>query len=484
MPYSSRLFQTSLGLSLAAALSACATLPKVTPSAAPKTLASLPSDQSLPGAGGQFPQEDWWRVLDDPALDALMTEALAAAPDMRIATARIAAADALAEQAGSALAPALSVEGQAGGMKQSYNMGIPAQFVPKGILSSGRLTGSFNLNLDIWGRNRAALAAARGEATAARVDAAQTRLLLTTSLATAWVDYAQALAVQDIAADVTRLRQEVETLTESRVAAGIDAQSDLDLARSRRATAQAEQAGADEAAALTRNRIAALLGAGPDRGAQLPRPALKNRPAQPLPDALAAGLLGRRPDIVSARLRAEAAAARVDVAKRDFYPNINLTALAGVQSLGLSNLFQTSSETANFGPAISLPLFDGGRLAGRYRTAHANYGEAVARYDQTLIAALRETADVVAARQALDQRLRAMETANVAAEQSAQLARLRYQAGIGTLLQLNAAMDAALSARRGLTEAKARADTLDIALIRALGGGFRDNRPMKDAPAP
>jgi NodT family efflux transporter outer membrane factor (OMF) lipoprotein len=226
------------------------------------------------------------------------------------------------------------------------------------------------------------------------------------------------------------------------------------------------------------------LGAGPDRGADLPRPVLASRTPLPLPSGLAAGLLGRRPDIVAARLRTEAAAARVKVARRDFYPNINLTALAGVQSLGLSNLFDKGSQTANFGPAITLPLFDGGRLAGRYRAANAGYDEAIARYDQTLVAALRETADIIAARKAMEDRLNALSTAEQAASASAAMALQRYQEGVGNVLQANAAADAALSAQRANAEARARAFSLDIALIRALGGGFRDNPSTQDVSAP
>ena len=485
MPYDYRLLPVSLALSLMAGLSACATQPLVDRPAPPRSPTSLSADQTLAGtAEGQFPNDLWWQAYADPALDQLITEALATAPDLRAAAARVTAADAFAEQAGAAQAPSLSVDGQAGGTKQSYNMGIPAQFVPKGVLGTGRLTGAIALNLDLWGRNLAALRAARGDAAAARVDAAQARLILTTSLATAWVDYEQALITRDIAAEARRLRRQTEDLTRDRVAAGIDAQPDLELARSRHAAATAELAGADEAVALSRNRIAALLGAGPDRGANLPRPTLATRVPLPLPNALAAGLLGRRPDIVAARLRTEAAAARVKVARRDFYPNINLTALAGVQSLGLSNLFDKGSQTANFGPAISLPLFDGGRLAGRYRAATAGYDEAIARYDQTLVAALRETADILAARRALEDRLVALNAAEQAANVSATMALQRYQEGVGNLLQAHAAADAALSAQRANAEARARAFSLDIALIRALGGRFRDIPSTKDVSTP
>lgn len=461
-------------LSSAVALSACATVPHMTTPASPRPAASLESTSSFSLGTAAFPDDRWWTQLGDTALDQLIDEALRTSPDTALADARIRAADALAEQAGGALYPSLTVDGSAGGTKQSYNMGIPAQFVPKGIVGTGKLTATLGLNLDLWGRNRAALSAARHDAEAARVDAQQARLLLTTSVAAAWVEYSQLWANRDIAADAVRVRRETETLTEQRVRAGIDNLSDLELARSRHAAARSELAALDEALDLSRNRIAALVGAGPDRGDALPRPTLSGHTDNGVPQDLALNLLGRRPDIVSARLRTEAAAKRIKVARLDFYPNINLAAIAGLQSLGLSNLFESGSSTASFGPAVSLPVFDGGRLQGRYRGARAAYDEAVARYDATLIGAFRDVADTLDSRRALEERRSSAQLAADAAERAATLAKARYRNGIANLLQALAAEDAALATRRAAADMDARAYLLDIALTRALGGGYHN----------
>ena len=468
----SRTFRSGLAISLASALAACATLPHVDAPAAPVKATGLETRKAFTPSLAAFPEDAWWTSFGDETLNALIEEGLRASPDTALAAARIRAADAMAEQAGGALAPSLSIEGAGGGAKQSYNMGIPAQFVPKGIVGTGKLSAALGFNLDLWGRNRAALAAARSDAEAARVDAQQARLLLSTSIATAWVEFSQLWANRDIAATAVQVRRDTEALTAARVNAGIDNQSDLDLARSRHAAARAELAALDEALDLNRNRIAALVGAGPDRGDQLPRPSIQSTLTTGAPANLALDLLGRRPDIVAARLRTEAAAKRVKVAKLDFYPNINLSAVAGLQSLGLSNLFDGGSSMANFGPAVSLPLFDGGRLAGRYRAADASYSDAVARYDGTLINAFREVADALDSRRALDTRRSSTNEAASTAEHAAALARLRYQKGIANLLQALAAEDAALAARRASADLDARAHLLDIALTRALGGGF------------
>ena len=353
--------------------------------AAPDSLASA---QSFADARGTWPTEGWWRGLDDAQLDALIAEGLAGSPDLRIAAARVRAADALAQQAGAALLPRAGVEAGAGGVQQSANMGYPPQFVPQGIQDTGHVAATLAFDLDLWGRNRAALAAATSEAEAARVDAAQARLMLTTGIASAYADLAGYYRARDVARDAVRIRAESARLSADRTRAGLENQAAERQAESRAASARADLAALEEAIALTQGRIAALLGAGPDRGRAIARPVLAATGIALPPDA-GVELVGRRPDIVAARLRAEAAARRIDAARADFYPNISLSALVGLQSLGLSHLFDKGSDYGNGGVALSLPIFDSGRLRGRYRGARADYDLAVATYDRTLVAALR-----------------------------------------------------------------------------------------------
>ncbi len=459
-------------LALSSALAACAVPPA--PRAAPplKTSEALGDVQGLSGDAADFPADRWWTAYDDSGLDALIEEALAKSPDMALAAARIRAADAASERAGGALLPSLTVDGAVGGNKQSYNLGIPAQFVPKGVIDTGKLSATLGLNLDLWGRSRAALAAARGEAAAARVDAAQARLMLASGIALSWGNLAQLTASRDLALRSVDALSGIERLTGERVRAGIDNRADHELATARRAGAEQALAALNELIALERNRLAALIGAGPDRAERLPVPAPDLSRTAGVPANLAANLLGRRPDIVAARLRAEAAAARVTSARRAFYPDINLAAVAGLQSLGLDQLFASGSTFANFGPAISLPIFDGARLTSNYNAAEAGFDEAVARYDQTLLGALREVADVLDSRRALAERLLAARTAARSATEAARLARLRHGQGIANLLQVLSAEDAALANQRALAELEARAFLLDVTLVQALGGGF------------
>ncbi|HMN52616.1 MAG TPA: efflux transporter outer membrane subunit, partial [Sphingopyxis sp.] len=385
-------------------LSACAAVPDVGPKPVPAAAESLESAASFADAAGAWPVEGWWQGFGDAQLDTLIAEGLKGSPDMATAAARVRAAEALAQQAGAALLPRVGVEGSAGGTQQSKNLGIPPAFVPDGIQDTGHVAATFSLDFDLWGKNRAALAAATSEAEAARVDEAQARLMLTTGIASAYADLAGYYHALDVAKEAVRVRGASAELSGRRAAAGIENQSAERQAESRAASARADVAALDEAIATTRHRLAALVGAGPDRGLSIAPPTLAS-PGIGLPPQAGIDLVGRRPDIVAAKLRAEAAAKRIDVARADFYPNINLSALIGLQSLGLSNLFKSGSDYGNFGAAVSLPIFDGGRLQGRYRGARADFDSAVANYDRTLIAALRDVADIVTSRAATERQL-------------------------------------------------------------------------------
>lgn len=460
-------------------LAGCASVPDLGPKPVPAAAGSFESAASFADANGEWPVEGWWRSFGDAQLDTLIAEGLQGAPDIAIAAARVRAANAMAQQAGAALLPRVGAEASAGGVQQSKNMGIPPDFVPDGIQDTGHVAATLSFDLDLWGKNRAALAAATSEAEAARVDEAQARLLLATGIAAAYADLDGYYRALDTANEAVRVRTASANLSGDRARAGIENQANQRQAESRAASARADVVALEEAIATTRNRIAALLGAGPDRGQSIARPQMV-RPSLGLPANAGIDLIGRRPDIVAARLRSEAAAKRINVARADFYPNISLSALVGLQSLGLSNLFKSGSEYGNGGAAISLPIFEGGRLQGRYRGSRADYDVAVATYDNTLIGALRDVADIVASRAATERQLAGRREALAAAAEASKLAGLRYRAGLSNQIDQLTAEDSMVALSRTVADLEARRLTLDIALIRALGGGYRAGNPTGD----
>jgi NodT family efflux transporter outer membrane factor (OMF) lipoprotein len=215
------------------------------------------------------------------------------------------------------------------------------------------------------------------------------------------------------------------------------------------------------------------MGEGPDRGLAIERPGAAMIQAFGLPPSLAADLIGRRPDLVAARWRAEADAKRIGVAKAQFYPDINLVADIGFEALHLHNFFKVGSDIGSVGPAVTLPIFEGGRLRANLRGADADYAEAVATYDATLTQALQDVADAATSERALSERLAQSQAALAADEDAYRIAKLRYDGGLADYQSVLLAEDAVLVNRRVVVDLRARAFTLDIELVKALGGGFQ-----------
>lgn len=463
-------------LVLGGALAGCASVPDLGPQAQLRTPAQLQSTQSLAGIGHAWAEQLWWKRYGDTQLNALIDEALANSPDLATAQARILKAEGAAQQAGASRLPSVDLNTSVTRAKQSYNNGTPRSFVPQGFNNSARVALDFSYEIDFWGKNRASVAAATSELSAAQAEAAQSRLILTSSIASGYAELARRFAERDAAAQAVEVRRHSEALLKDRQQNGLETMGSVRQAESRRAAAEADLIAADEAIALQRNSLAALLGAGPDRGQSIARPSVDLSQPQALPATLQAELLSRRPDLEAARLRAEATARRIDVAHAGFYPNINLTAYVGTQSLGLDLLTKAGSGIAGIGPAIDLPIFHGGQLQGSYRVARADYDSAVASYNQTLSQALREVADAVTQQRMLAPQLQQRQEALQAAEQAYRVANDRYQGGLANYLDVLNAEDSVIDARRTLADLQSQQFTQDIALIKALGGGYQADR--------
>ena len=203
----------------------------------------------------------------------------------------------------------------------------------------------------------------------------------------------------------------------------------------RQAAAKGDLRTFDERIGLQRNAIAALLGAGPDRGLEITRPKAHLADSQGLPPNLSLDLLGRRPDIVAARLRTEAAAHRIDQRKAGFYPSVNLLAFAGLQSVGIGNLIKADRSRVGRSGDLTADL-QHRRLQGALRGARAEYDAAVATYNGTLSTALREVADAATSRKSLDEELAAARAAVAAAAEAHQMVNSRYEGALATYLDV------------------------------------------------
>jgi NodT family efflux transporter outer membrane factor (OMF) lipoprotein len=193
---------------------------------------------------------------------------------------------------------------------------------------------------------------------------------------------------------------------------------------------------------------------------------------------LPADLLGRRADITAARWRIEAATSDMKSAKAQFYPNINLSAFVGLQSIGLDKLLKSGSEQYGAGPAIRLPIFDSGRLRANLRMKAADVDAAVESYNGAVLDAVHDVADQLASVRSVARQQTEQTKAQAAAESAYDLATQRYKAGLGTYLTVLNAESSVLNQRRLAADLKARAIDTQIALIRSLGGGYSDDAAL------
>jgi NodT family efflux transporter outer membrane factor (OMF) lipoprotein len=476
-----RSHSTALTTGLTLMLAACANSGGLHPAGAPLQADTLSVRQSLASATltpAAWPKQDWWTSLGDSQLSALIAEALQDNPTLAEADARARMAQAEASRADADRDPELDVAGSVREVR------VPTTLPPigKGHNRAAKYAyASFKWNLDLWGGERAAWESALGQQRAAEVESQAARIALSTNVARAYVQLGYAYAEQDVASEELDRASEVRGLTQRRIAAGIDSQvqlkqSDAEVASARGRTVQAERS-IDAA----RDALSVLLGKGPDRGATIARPTLVSPDDLPVPTELPLELLGHRADLVAARWRVEASGKAIAAAKTQFLPNVDITALAGVIMLGGDNLFQAKSRFYDAGPAISLPLFDGGRRRANLSGADAQYDMAVAQYNASLVHAVNEVCDDHDALVKLRLQLAAQQDAVVAARDAWSLARRRYEAGTGSYLQSLIVRQQLLLAQDRMAVLQAEQTDYAVQLIGALGGGFHAEHPAPDA---
>lgn len=440
--------------------------------AAPSSYAVTDSLQAPVAA---WPQEDWWKAYGDSHLDALIVEALADSPSLKVAAARVRAATADAGIAGADLWPTLNASGNLMETEVSANqMGaVERSFMPKGWHHEAEIAAGLSYELDFFGKNRAALAAATSAADAAKADEAAARLQLSTAVASVYAQLMQLEADRRLAGEAVAQRRESAALVRRRYDSGLESQGALAQAEAQVWAAETRLDTTQRLIALTRHQLAALLGKGPDRGASIVVPTTVTLQPAGLPEKLSLDLIGRRPDITAAKLRAMAAAKTIDVANANFYPNVDLVGSFGVQSLDAKYLLTASSEFGHFGPAVSLPIFDYGRLTGVYAKTRAEYDAAVAGYDATLTDALRDVADAFANRRDVEKELKHARATLAASETAYRVLKVRYEGGIAPYIDLLTAETQLIDQRRVVADYETQAFAYDIALVRALGGGYR-----------
>jgi NodT family efflux transporter outer membrane factor (OMF) lipoprotein len=425
----------------------------------------------LSGAAVEPVPDGWWKTFDDPQLDGLIRAGLKDSPTLAEAQARVADALARAQIAQSKRRPAANLDASALYQRAPENYIIPPPLAGHSFWM-GQAGASLSWDLDFFGRQANAVHSAQALTHSAALDVENARLMLGTAIAQAYVDLYRENALADIAERSAAQRENIVAITRRRVAAGVDTQLELRQAEGQLPQAHVARDQAQAAADLTVHELAALTGQGADAYGSIHRPVLNLDAALPVPTALPINLLARRPDVLSARLKIEAADSQRLSDRAAFYPDINLKALAGIGAFGLSNLVQGSAGGYGAGPLISLPLFDGGRLRAQYQSSEAQLDAAIAGYNDTVLRAVQQTADQLTRIDALArERVEQQETLE-ANEAAYKLAEERYRAGLASYLSVLNAETQVLTARQSMVDIIADQAVARVTLLLAIGGSF------------
>lgn len=442
--------------------------------------AHTPLSQTTPAAAGLtaattdvVATSQWWKALGDEQLNTLIDTALQGNPSLAVSRARLEQAVALSQVREAANGPQATLGVDATRQRYTANGLVPAP-IAGNTYNSGTVQATLSWSPDFFGQHAAELQAALGQARAAQADAAAAANTLAAQVGRSYVALARLVAQRDVAQRALEQREEQRKLTQERTAAGLDSQVELTQAQAAVPDARTQIEALDEQLTLGRRQLAVLTGQAPDTLPQL-TPRLAALQPTAVPEVLGADLLGRRPDVVAARWRVEAATQGVNSARSEFYPNINIGAFIGLNSLGLDRLFNGSSRQMGVTPALRLPIFDGGRLRAQLGGRAAELDAAIAQYNGAVLDAVKEAGDAVASIQSLTRQQALQDEAVASAEKAYRFAQERYRAGLGNYLVVLSTESQVLAQRRLAVDLRARQLDTRLVLMKALGGGWTDD---------
>ncbi|WP_034294711.1 efflux transporter outer membrane subunit [Herbaspirillum sp. RV1423] len=425
------------------------------------------------GAEAGWPKRAWWESYADPQLNRLVVAAVAGNPNMAIAAARVRQAQAMAVVAHAGELPQAQLDAAVGRKDWSDNVYYGASFRDK-LTWNNTATLSLSYNVDLWDRNRNATERAQDEIHAVAADARAAQLDLESNVVRTYVQLSLQYGLLDNTLETLRQEQQVLDLANRRFKGGIGTQMEITQAEVPLPETRRQIEALNEDIALTRNQLAALLGQGPGAGDSITRPGMKLQAGIGLPSALPAELIGRRPDISAARWRVEAAAKGIAVAKAAFYPNINLLAGIGPTAAGggLLSFLSAPNIATTYGPAISLPIFEGGRLRGQLGATTAGYDQEVEHYNLLLSQALKSIADQIVTLQALERQQRQADLSVAAAQKNIDIATRAYRRGLANYLNVLTAQTQWLHQQQTVQQLLAQKLSAYASLTVALGGGL------------
>lgn len=445
---------------------------------APTRLAQPVLRDSVPLAGLEQPTRDgwppaqWWRGYHDDQLDALMARAMAQAPDLALAQTRVHSAEQAARMA--AAQAGLSITGQAQVTRQRITDHglIPSQFLGFSWYNQADLGAQLQYDFDWWGKKRASIESALDQAQAAMAQRSAAALSIQYAVANTYFAWQADTARVQLAQRAVATQQQLAHIAQLRVAQGIDLPDSAPTALAQVAAAREMLVALEGSARIRHAALASLLGIAPGD-----LPPLQPQPlpivTAGLPANASLDLLARRPDIAANLWQVQAALRQTDVARAQFYPDLSISAMAGLSSIELDKLLTSGSRVFAVTPALHLPIFSGGRLQANYGIARAQLDSTVAQYNATVATAAREVATQALGAQQTAARVREHDVQVRASEQLLAKAQARQRQGVRDAREALGAQAQLLQQRDTAMQLQAQAVATDLNLIKALGGGYQ-----------
>ena len=414
---------------------------------------------------------EWWKIFGDAELNTLEPQVAANNQDLKAADARFREARALIRFNHASLYPTIGTTPFAGGLRESTNRPYFSTSSGRGIgVGDIQIPVDLNYEVDVWGRVRRTVSAAREEAQASAGDRQTVMLSLEAELAVDYFEARSADAQEKLLNDTVQYYEEAYRITNNRFEGGVAPKSDVDQAQTQLEAARVQARDVTLQRAQFEHAIAVLLGKPPASFALTNTP-LDARPPV-IPPGLPSELLERRPDIAAAERRVAEANDRIGIARAAFYPTISLSGTAGIEATSFANLFNPASLLWSIGPTLSQTVFDAGRRASVSEQANASYDETVADYRQTTLTAFQQVEDNLIALRVLKQEAENQHQATLAAQSAEQIFNNRYVGGLDTYLQVVTAQTTALNNERNDIDIMRRQMDASVLLIKALGGGW------------
>lgn len=422
-------------------------------------------------------QQRWWTSYHDEQLNQLIDQATSNAPDMQRAQARLQQVQAIQGVTDSAELPQAQANISLTKQQQSNNYLFPKTMIPQGWNGYGNASVQFGWAFDFWGKNKAAIAAATNDVLASQAESAHAQLTLAASVAQQYVELTRLYAALKIAQQHITNQVHLNNLLLARVKQGIDLQTVVNDAQSQLLQQRLEVQSLETQIETTKVKLMTLSGRPPMDASSLHQPTLSLNAKHTKTNKISLNTLGKRPDIVAAKMQVEAQLRRVDQKKAEFYPDVNLSGFVGFQSFGTGRLLNNDSMVGAVGPALSVPLFTAGRLKNELRYSEAKYDEAVALYDKVLLQSLEEVSTTDLNARSVEDQKKLLE-ALVSERQSAwQITSKRNQAGLVSEIELTQSYEVLLNSQKQLSDMQSKAISLDIQLQQALGGGYEAPMP-------